>query len=173
MNRNYISAVSNNRGHMLEKLIENGCKYYAEKGEAFITKVPEPFKVIRLDRQKHRALIRFTAHAQPDFMGTIRGGQSIVFEAKSTITDRLKVDCVTEAQWEALEEHYKKGAVVGVCAEIKEDFYFVPWEIFKNAKTLFGHKYIKCEDIEKYKVKYNHGSGGLMFLENEKRSDFE
>ena len=46
---------------------------------------------------------RFTALAQPDFQGTMAGGQSVVFEAKYTTTDRMKREVLTKEQMDAVE----------------------------------------------------------------------
>ena len=165
MNRNYISALSNNRGHIFEKLIEAGCKHYAESGQAYIIKTPEPFRVINLDRKRHTATVHFTAHAQPDFIGTLKSGKSIVFEAKSTINKRINYDCITPTQAAALEKHFTMGAYAGVACQIDEDFFFIPWEIWRDMQKIFKRKYIKADDVREYQIKLDYVRG-LLFLQN-------
>ena len=100
----YRNKVNNAQGHFFEDYIKAGCALYSERGRAEIDKTPEPFRVT----EKYSNGIfkgRFTAHAQPDFQGTLDGGRSIVFEAKYTTTDRMKRDALTPVQQKTLESH--------------------------------------------------------------------
>lgn len=157
----FQNMMNNAQGRYFEKFIEGGCIYYREKGIAVIEKVPEPFKVMEKDHRTNIARIRFIKRAQPDFIGTLKGGRTIVFEAKRTSTDRIKQDVLTETQEQALENQYKLGAFVGVCVGIKDLSYFIPWDIWSNMKHLFGHKYMTAKEAEPYRVKFN---GIILFL---------
>ena len=86
--RQWQNRVNNAQGHFFEESIKAACVVYSMEGRAEVDKTPEPFRVM----EKSRDGIfkgRFTAHAQPDFQGTLAGGRSIVFEAKYTTTGRL------------------------------------------------------------------------------------
>ena len=123
--RQWQNRVNNAQGHFFEESIKAACVVYSMEGRAEVDKTPEPFRVM----EKSRDGIfkgRFTAHAQPDFQGTLAGGRSIVFEAKYTTTDRLKQDVLTDQQMETLKKHDRRGALSGVCAGIGNDFFFVP-----------------------------------------------
>ncbi|HBF65239.1 MAG TPA: hypothetical protein DDW34_05195, partial [Clostridium sp.] len=97
------------------------------------------------------------------FQGTLEDGKSIVFEAKTTTTDRLKRDILTMEQQDALERHLNLGAVAAVCVSIEDKFFFIPWEIWRDMKKHYGRKYVTAEDIEEYRVKFN---GTVLFLDN-------
>lgn len=157
----YENATRNAKGHCFESYIKAACVIYAERGRAQIDKTPEPFRV--LEKSKDGIFKgRFTAHAQPDFQGTLSGGRSIVFEAKYTDKDRLRRNALTENQQNALEHHAKCGAITAVCAGIGNDFFFVPWEIWRDMKENFGRQYVTVKDLEPWQVRY---TGQVMFLD--------
>ena len=98
VDKKLTAMKSNAQGHLFEDLIKMACGYYREKGKAVIEKMPEPFWVLKKDRERGTALVQFTSHAQPDFIGTLKNGKTIIFEAKCTLTDRLKQDIITDTQ---------------------------------------------------------------------------
>ena len=150
----YQNKVNNAQGHFFEQAIKAACALYASRGRATADKTPEPLRVL----EKSRDGIfkgRFTARAQPDFQGTLAGGRSIVFEAKYTTTDRLKWDVLTQEQRDALEHHHQHGAISAVCAGIGNDFFFVPWEVWRDMKERFGRKYVTAADLEPWRVRFN------------------
>lgn len=157
----YQNKVNNAQGHFFEGAIKAACALYSERERADIEKTPEPFRVL----EKFANGIfkgRFTARAQPDFQGTLAGGRSIVFEAKYTTTDRMKRDVLTPDQKKALERHARRGAVAAVCAGIGNDFFFVPWEIWRDMKERFGRQYVTVADLETWRVRFN---GAVLFLD--------
>lgn len=157
----YQNSVNNAQGNQFEGMIKAACLTYSFQDRAEVDKVPEPFRVT----QKHgngQFTGRFTAAAQPDFSGTLAGGKSICFEAKYTTTDRLQRSILTEEQMESLERHTQLGAMTGICAGIGDQFFFVPWIIWKHMKQIFGRQYVKAADIEEYRVKF---TGAVMFLD--------
>lgn len=157
----YQNAVNNAQGHFFEDYIKAACALYSRQGRAEIDKTPEPFRV--LEKLKDGIFKgRFTAPAQPDFQGTLAGGRSIVFEAKYTTTDRLKFDVLTDEQQDALERHHRRGAISAVCAGIKNDFFFVPWVIWRDMKQYFGRKYVTAANLEPFRVRFN---GAVLFLD--------
>ena len=160
--RRYQNAVNNAQGHFFEDAIKAGCAVYAARGRAEVEKTPEPFRVISKSEKGGIFKGRFTAHAQPDFQGTLAGGRSIVFEAKHTTTDRLKRDVLTDEQQAALERHARMGALAAVCAGIGNDFFFVPWEVWRDMKERFGRKYVTAADLKPFRVRFN---GAVLFLD--------
>ena len=151
--RQWQNKINNAQGHIFEQCIKTACLTYAELGRAQVEKIPEPFMVTH----KGAGGIfsgRFTALAQPDFQGTIAGGQSVVFEAKYTTTDRLRR--------EVLDRHWKMGESAAVCAGIQDQYFFVPWKVWDGMKERFGRKYVTARDLEPYRVKFN---GAVMFLD--------
>ena len=157
----YRAGVNNNRGHEFEGYIKAGCTYYALNGRAKVEKTPEPFRVLE-KKEKGMFVGRFTAHAQPDFQGTLDGGRSIIFEAKYTATEKMDRDVLTDTQMDTLDEHARKGALTAVCVGIRESFFFVPWPVWKDMKKLWGKKSVTEKDLEPYRVKFN---GAVLFLD--------
>lgn len=157
----YQNMVNNAQGHFFEGYIKAGCAYYSDRGRADVDKTPEPFRVLSKSRDGVFKG-RFTARAQPDFQGTLDGGRSIVFEAKYTTTDRMKRDVLTREQQDALERHARRGAVAAVCAGIGNDFFFVPWSVWRDMKEHFGRKYVTAADLEPWRVRFN---GAVLFLD--------
>lgn len=133
-------------------MIEAGCQYYLQRKKAYIVKEPEPFRVLKKDKRTGRAMIQFVKHAQPDFHGTIAGGRSIVFEAKYTHTDRIKLDVITPAQAESLDLQEKMGASAYVCAGIDNRAFMIPWKVFSHMQEIFGRKYATADELRGYEV---------------------
>jgi len=66
--------------------------------------------------------------------------------------DNLDTGVLTARQWESLERFAAIKARVNVAVGIRDKYYFVPWQIFKDAKRIYGHKYLSQEDLEPYEV---------------------
>lgn len=157
----YRAGASNNKGHEFEEAIRQACVLYARQGRAKVEKTPEPFRV--MEKRKEGVFVgRFTAHAQPDFQGTLDGGRSIIFEAKYTTTESMKRDVLTETQMETLEHHHRRGALAGVCVGIRDRTFFVPWPVWRDMKGTFGRLTVSAADLEDFRVKYN---GAVLFLD--------
>lgn len=158
----YQGMLNNAQGQHFEKAIEAGCKYYRNREEAEIEKTPEPFRVMK-KLTNGTFTGRFTALAQPDFQGTLKGGRSICFEAKYTTTDRMRRNVLTDNQMEVLENHHKLGALAAVCIGIRDDYFFIPWYVWRDMKEHFKRQYVTVEDVKVYKVTYD---GSIKFLKN-------
>lgn len=149
-------------GDFWENMIETACQHYRLTGQAEITKTPEPMRPIKSLGQG-----KFVAHyvkmAQPDYKGTLAGGRAVVFEAKHTDSDRLQQSVISSEQEKQLDRHAKLGAECFVMVSFGFEQYFkIPWEVFRDMKANYGRKYIKPEDVQQYKVKYI--GGVLQFL---------
>ena len=160
--RRYRAAMSNGRGRLHEQMILAACRAYHDQERANIIKVPEPFRVLKKNRAQGIATVRFTARAQPDFIGCIANDRMIAFEAKNTDTDRLQFKAVTPTQAQALQDFHKMGAFAAVCAGIGDQYFMIPWSVFAGMKTLLGRQYIRAEDVQKYRVKFD---GVIWFLD--------
>jgi recombination protein U len=159
--RQYQNTANNAQGQAFEGYIKAGCEVYRGSGVADVEKTPEPFKV--MSKQESGVFTgRFTALAQPDFEGTLAGGRSIVFEAKYTTTDRLKRGILTDTQMRTLARRDSLGALAGICAGIGNNFYFVPWEVWRDMKERCGRQYVTASDIEPYRVRF---TGAVLFLD--------
>ena len=140
------------KGQAFEQLLDRTFAYYSSRGYALIEKTPEPMKVIRPMGQG-RFLACYTSGAQPDYKGTIKGGRTVMYEAKYTEHDRLLQNAVSEGQTAYMEEAEKLGARCWVvCGFASGKVYRVPWGVWKNMKRIFGHKYVTEKEIEQYQV---------------------
>lgn len=142
-------------GEYFENLISSACDYYRVQSIAHIEKTPEPMKPLKpVPRQPGRFIACFEKAAQPDYKGTIRGGQAIVFEAKHTDNDRIERGRLTQEQLDGLEKHYQLGALTFVVVSFAfQDFFRVPWTAWRDMKKIYGRKYVKAEELESYRVK--------------------
>lgn len=161
LRQQYKNRQNNAQGQHFEREILAGCKIYQQYGIAGIDKTPEPFRVSKKDKNGVFTG-RFSRPAQPDFQGTLKGGRSIVFEAKRTGKDRILRNVLTDTQMDVLEKHNRLGALCGVCINIQDDFFFVPWKIWRDMKERYGRQYLKASDIEEYRVRFD---GTVHFLD--------
>lgn len=157
-------SLSRVQGERFEQQIEIACEIYRRSGRADIQKTPEPVKPLR-PMGDGRFLAVYTTKAQADFKGTLRGGRSILFEAKSTSTERMEQKRVTVQQSEQLERAYQLGAEVFVlCQFCGNGVYRIPWSFWREMKERVGRKYITAADVKEYKIEVC-GSGLLAFLD--------
>lgn len=162
LRQQYQNRLNNAQGQHFEREIIAGCRLYRDKGVACIDKTPEPFRVTK--KSKNGIFTgRFSTPAQPDFQGTLYGGRSIMFEAKRTGKDRITQNVLTDTQMQILEHHNRLGALCGVCICIQDDFFFIPWNVWRDMKEMYGRKYLKADDIEEYRVRFD---GAVHFLQN-------
>ena len=91
-------------------------------------------------------------------------GTGIMFEAKHTDTGKINQNVVTDSQWKSLDIYEKFGAHCYVIVSMGfTKFYRVPWNIWKQMKELFRHKYMSEEELEPYKLKERYGT--ILILE--------
>ena len=157
------------QGLKFEDIISEACEYYRSLGLAYIEKTPEPMRVIGvLDRKRGYFKAVFEKAAQPDFKGTLAGGQAVVFEAKHTETDRIKQDAVTEDQKNAMNLHEAMRAWCFVIVCLNNTYYRVPWQRWKSMKEDCGHKYMNAADLHPYTL--GTWPGHLRFLEKHREN---
>ena len=159
---NQIRGMINRaQGGQLEDLVEQSCGYYSMTGIAKIKKVPEPFHIIQ-NIGKGRFIGNFARKAQADFAGTLHGGRSVKFDAKSTQKDRISQNEVTDEQIKDLDAHQEMGALCFILVSVRmQKFFTVPWDDWKHIAQRYGRKYITAEELQQYKVPFN---GVILFL---------
>lgn len=155
--RKTIGAISRAQGQRFEQQIEVACDYYRRIGAADIQKTPEPMKPVKpLGQGKFVAV--YTTKAQADFKGTIKGGRSILFEAKTTSTGRMEQSRVTPEQQEQLEREWRMGADTYVlCHFCGKGSYRIPWSAWRRMKELFGRKHITPGDVADFRIPEKNG----------------
>lgn len=139
-------------GKAFEDRLDEAFAYYAKTGYALIDKTPEPFKIIKR-LENTRFIGCFIKRAQPDYKGTVKGGRSVIFEAKYTSTDRITQDIVSEAQWSYMDRATALQARCYVIAGFRTNtVYRIPWSVWTSMKETFGRKYVTEADLKPYRV---------------------
>lgn len=154
--KNQVRGMINRaQGKCFEDLIEQSCAWYLQMRIAKIKKTPEPFHIIR-NIGNGKFIGNFVKQAQPDFQGSIAGGCSVVFDAKSTQTDRIKQSEVTKQQWEDLNDHKAMGAECFILVSFRMELFFaVPWETWRHMKELYDRKYMEVDDLIPFEVPFD------------------
>ena len=162
--RQYLGKVSKAKGQAFEKTLDTTFEYYKEKGFAHIEKTPEPMRPVRnLGNGKFEAF--YEKKAQADYKGTLKGGRTIIFEAKYTDSDRITKDRVSKEQSDYMDSHHALGARCYVIIGYKSgEAYRIPWDVWQRMKEIYGRKYLKETDVQQYKIK-SAWNAVLMILE--------
>lgn len=163
--RKFQRHAGNQIGKQLEELILAGCEYYRNRGIAEINRIPEHFRVTESYRDGSFKG-RFIGLAQPDFSGTIQGGGSIVFEAKATLSDRIKHSVISKEQKRKLNYHQVMGAKAGVCVRVRNTYGFIPWKVWCDMKNRYGRLYMTEEEVKEFEI---NTPGFVDFLNPVKR----
>ena len=160
--RQLLGKIAKARGKQFESRIDDSFAYYAQKGFAIIEKTPEPMHPTK-NLGNGKFIAYYEKQAQPDYKGTIKGGRTVLFEAKFTATDRLTQDRVIDKQASYMDRHQRLGARCFVVAGFSTDeVYKIPWDNWRRMKELFGRKYVKETDLQNYRVKT--AWNGTLFL---------
>lgn len=162
-----LSGLKSKRnGEYFERFIEQSCFWYRKKGIAEIKKTPEPLRVIStINRTRGIFKAVFTKKAQPDFTGTLKGGRSVMFEAKHTEATNIAFSRINIEQEKDLNYHENLGAYCFVLISFNSKyFYAVPWRNWKDLKEHSGKKSVNKEDIHEYEIPFENGI--LKFLES-------
>ena len=162
--RSYRGAQSKRVGDTFEDVIAASLVWYEGKGIVCVEKTPEPTKQLSKPDKWGRFTACYEKAAQPDFKGTLVGGRSVVFEAKHTDTGRIKYDRLSNEQVEKLSTHHALGAAAFVLVSFGlQDFFRIPWEVWRDMKAIYGRKYLLPTELEEYRVQYI--AGVLKLLE--------
>ena len=144
-------------GQNFENLVEKACGYYANRRIALIEKTPEPMRFIRRT-PSGQVIAAFEKKAQPDFKGTVKGGRSVVFEAKHTSSALIEFDRVEPHQIANLRLHEQLGADSFVLISIKlKSFYLVPTIDWLALPDKLGKKSTNEKDLAEYQVGIRQG----------------
>jgi len=150
--RQLLGRTSKAQGKQFEARLDASFAYYRQTGYADIEKTPEPMRPIK--SLGNGRFVAFYEHkAQPDYKGTIKGGRTVLYEAKFTASDRIEQSRVSEGQTEYLTRLDGLGARCYVLAGFASgEVYRVPWRIWSTMKDHFGRKYVTEADLQIYKV---------------------
>lgn len=171
--RQQQGRINKLHGQKFEARLDAAFEYYKALGVASVDKTPEPMKVTRpLGKGKFEAF--FVKKAQPDYEGTLRGGRTIMLEAKHTDRDRLEYDRVKKEQRDYLDDRERLGARCYVLAGFSTgNVYRIPWAAWRGMKEIFGRKYVTEADLTKYKVQTAPDGTPLVLDKHERSTNHE
>lgn len=167
-NKKTSGSSSRKNGQYFESLIDVTCSYYKQRRIADIQKTPEPMRILEaIDRSKRIFKATFEKQAQPDYKGVVKGGKSIIFEAKHTNGKSIAQDRLSHEQVENFKSHHDLGAECFVLVSFEmKNFYKIPWEIWRDMQFIFKKKSVNQSDIKGYEVNYLNGI--INFIEMER-----
>lgn len=149
--RSQRGLQSKRAGEHFENMIAASLGWYKDKGVAFIEKTPEPMRPLRPPNRQGQFLACYTKAGQPDFKGTLTG-------------DRIEYNRLTPEQLSSLAEHDRLGAAAFILVSVElQDFYRVPWGVWRDMRKLYGHKHMNKAELEPFRVQYI--AGVLKLLE--------
>ena len=161
--RQLLGKIAKARGAQFEQRLDDSFAYYAQKGFAIVEKTPEPMRPTK-SRGNGKFIAFYAKQAQPDYKGTIKGGRTVMFEAKFTAADRMEQSRVLQTQQDYMERHQALGARCFVVAGFSSgEVYRVPWDVWARMKEHFGRKFVTEADLEKYRVQ-TAWNGTLLLL---------
>ena len=98
----------------------------------------------------------------PDALAILRVRSIGLMEGTSETTFSPNA-VVTREQAARLDDHLAAGAMCFVVAGFGNgDVFRIPWEVWRDMKAHFGHKYATPEELEAYKVPL--GRNGVLLL---------
>lgn len=167
--RQLLGQIAKAEGKRFEDRLDASFEYYRKTGFALIEKTPEPMRPTRsLGGGKFVAF--YEKKAQPDYKGTIKGGRTVMYEAKYTGADRMEQSRVLDSQAEYMTKHEALGARCYVLAGFASgEVYCVPWPVWGRMKERFGRKYVTEADLDNYRVQ-RAWNGVLLIPVTEERS---
>ena len=161
--RQAIGKLAKIYGKRFEARLDQTFEYYATRGYASIEKNEEPMQIIR-SMGGGQFLACFRKKAKPDYEGVVKGGRTVMYEAKFTGSDRIEQSRVLANQKEYMTNRQALGARCFVlCGFMSGAVYCVPWDAWNNMKDTFGHKYVTEKDLVKYRVQQSR-NGYLLIL---------
>lgn len=160
--RQLLGASNREHGKRFEERIDVALQWYERSGDAVIEKTPEPMRPIK-DLGGGRFVAHYEKAAQPDYKGTLRGGRSVVFEAKFTSTEKLSQSRVTSEQAARMDVYSTAGAWCFIVAGFNNgSVYRILWEVWRDMKSHFGRQYVTQKDISSFRVPVNFSGIPLL-----------
>lgn len=164
LNRQLQGQINRGLGKNFEEEIEGICEFYRRNHLALIEKTPEPMKILKHIENGHFETV-FTKSAQPDFKGTLKGGQTVVFDAKFTESNKITYQALSDFQRETLLAYRELGAKAFVLVGFADGaIYPIDIKIWSKMQNVFGHKHIKQVELENGEFRAKPKKGIIDFL---------
>ncbi|MBR2289333.1 MAG: Holliday junction resolvase RecU [Clostridia bacterium] len=140
--------INRELGKIFEDTVDTICQVYELNGLARIEKTPEPMKILKyIDGGRFEAV--FEKSAQPDFKGTVKGGRTVVFDAKFTEADRIRYQALSDHQRETLLKYSELGAMAFILVGFANGkIYKIDINEWLNMKQDFGRLHITQEELD-------------------------
>lgn len=151
MEAKYIIRGLKNKasGENCEKRLDAVFSRLAADGVCNIQKTPEPMRVVGRGARSGTFNAVYTQQAQPDYQGTMRGGRSVVLEAKFTSTEKIALSRISDEQAKQLDIHLQLGALCGVICCFSGQFAFITWQDWKTIPARCGHRHLTAADAQR------------------------
>ena len=162
VNRQIQGKINRGLGKEFENQVEAIGEIYRFNKLAIIEKTPEPMKILKhIDHGKFETV--FQKSAQPDFKGVIKGGRTVVFDAKFTESDRIPYQALSDFQRETLLAYSELGAMAFVLVGFSDGgMYSIPIEDWANMRKLFGKKHLKQVELDEMDYKAKKDKNGMI-----------
>lgn len=164
--RQLQGKINREMGKNFEEQIETIAQIYRLQQLAIIEKTPEPMKILKhIENGRFEAV--FSKCAQPDFKGILKGGRTVVFDAKFTESNRISYQALSDHQRDVLSQYSDLGAMAFVLVGFADgNMYKIDIQSWIHMQTIFGHKHIKQQELEDKHWKAKKTKNGLIdFLE--------
>ena len=161
-NRQLQGKINRELGKSFEEQIETICEIYFLNKLALIEKTPEPMKILKhIENGRFEAV--FEKSAQPDFKGTIKGGKTVVFDAKFTESNRITYQALSDHQRQVLAKYDELGAMAFVLVGFSDGkMYKIDIKTWINMAEIFGHKHIKQTELEQNQFRAKQTKNGIL-----------
>ncbi len=161
-NRQRQGKINRELGQNFEQQVETIAEMYRLQKLAIIEKTPEPMKILKhIENGRFEAV--FLKSAQPDFKGILKGGRTVVFDAKFTESDKIAYQALSEHQKEVLMQYDQLGAMAFVLVGFSNGrIYKVDIKTWVNMKEIFGHKHIKQTELEEKHFRAPQTKNGMI-----------
>ena len=148
--RQILGKSNRELGKLFEEEVQIICDVYESENLARIEKTPEPMKILKhVDEGRFEAV--FEKSAQPDFKGTIKGGRSVVFDAKYTESDRINYAVLKKHQRDILNKYQELGAMAFILVGFGNGkIYKIDIDDWSNMKAKFGRQFILQSELDEH-----------------------
>lgn len=160
--RQLQGKINRELGKNFEEQVETIAEIYRLNKLAIIEKTPEPMKILKhIEKGRFEAV--FSKSAQPDFKGVLKGGKTVVFDAKFTESSNITYQALSDHQRQILAQYDEMGAMAFVLVGFADgNMYKIDIKMWENMKEIFGHKHIKQEELEQNHLRAKKAKNGII-----------